>query len=68
MTATATKLECVAGKRLCKPRVMPGPSGVALRHGMDCSDKPGERIDVAEEYPGRFTTMPRPRGWRGLRW
>jgi hypothetical protein len=57
------KPRCMAAKRLCVPVMMPGPSGLALRHDFTCPDKPGARIS-ASEYVGQGQ---RRAGWRGIR-
>ena len=57
------KPRCTAAQRLCVPAMIPGPSGMALRHDFTCPDKPGARIDV-KEYRGAGA---RRLGWRGIR-
>jgi hypothetical protein len=58
---------CVPGKRLCVPRIYPGPSGMKLRHSPRCPDKPGERIH-ASEYVGSQPEGSEPWRWRRPRW
>lgn len=44
---TMTRLESTPIRwhmNCCQPRRMAGPSGVALRHGPECSRRPGARI------------------------
>ena len=64
-----TAHKCTPGHRLCTPRILPGPSGMKLRHTFKCPDKPGQVIS-AKEYPGSQPAGSEPwrrRGFRGTR-
>lgn len=58
------KPTCELGRRLCEPRILYKPGGRALCHGLECPDKPGDRISAQDYAKGR--TWP-PRGRIGER-
>jgi hypothetical protein len=45
--------ECIEGHRLCKPHLIPRPSGLRFCHSWSCPDQPGEPIDVKTYAKGR---------------